>query len=144
MMDTFRIGWLDGERILLGKILAPFQMRANLDEAARRLGEMLDQASEPVPYILDLAELKTSFGDMVFAMGELTHEGAVWRHPNIKEMVIITESSMVKIGADALRQMQYGGVRTYTAVSLKEALLHLGVSLSKVDAVIDERAAQAA
>jgi hypothetical protein len=102
---------------------------------------MLDQASEPVPYILDLTELKTSFSDMVFAMGELTHEGAVWRHPNIKEMVVITQSSMVKIGTDALRQMQYGGVKTFAAASLTEALLHLGVPLIKVNALIRSRAA---
>jgi hypothetical protein len=126
MMDTFQIEWLPGSGIVHGKILPDFPIRRDVREAGNMLRVMLDQAKEPVPYILDVIEIRMDFGEMIYAMADLTKgEGAVWRHPMLKEMIVITNSSMVRLGVNSLRQMQYGGLKTAAFSTLEEAFKHL-------------------
>lgn len=126
-METFTVNWLPQSNIILGKTLSSFETRRDLKEAACLLNNLLDQASQPVPYILDLTEIKMDFGEMIFAMADLTHgESAVWRHPMLKELIVITGSSMIRLGANSLRQMQYGNLKTAAFATLNEAYQHLG------------------
>lgn len=130
-METFIVDWLPGKRVIQGKTLATFEVRRDLKEAARLLNDLLDQAVEPVPYVLDLIELKIDFSGMIFAMADLTHgEGAVWRHPKLRELVVITGSSMVRFGVNSLRQMQYGNLKTAAFMTLEEAYQYVGHDLT--------------
>jgi hypothetical protein len=125
-MERFRIDWLPGEPIILGKMNPDYNVRKDTPAASKRLLKMLDSTDQPVAYVLDLSEVSMSFGEMVGAMGVLTRgDLAAFSHPRLTEIVIISSDPLIRIGASALGQTQYGRRRAAVMRSLEDALRYV-------------------
>lgn len=125
-MSSFDISWLPYEGVVFGKFCAGFDFRTDLNASARQLTYALNQAGAPVPYVFDITELDMTFGDLVAAMAEMTRgDIPAWRHPNLKELVVISKQSMARIGTDALKQTQYGKLRASVFHNVGDALRYL-------------------
>jgi hypothetical protein len=125
-MEPFRIDWLPGEHILLGTMDRSYNVRKDTPTAAKQLIRMLESSEQPVPYVLDLSEISMSFGEMVGALGVLTRgDLASFAHPKLSELVIVSTDPLMKIGANALGQTQYGRRRAAVVRSLEEALRYV-------------------
>jgi hypothetical protein len=67
--------------------------------------------------------VSAGFGDLVSGLGLLTQgKLAVLSHPNIKEIIVVTTKDLFSLGAKALGQSQYGGLRVSVTRTLDEAL----------------------
>jgi hypothetical protein len=125
-MSSFEIHWLPNEGLVFGKFCTEFDFRRDLNASAHQLTRALDQAGGPVPYILDITDLEMSFGDMVSTMAELTRgDLPAWRHPNLQELLVISQQSVARIGTDALKQTQYGKLRASIFHSVGDAIRYL-------------------
>jgi hypothetical protein len=66
--------------------------------------------------------VRVNFGDMVSQMGSFTKGSTAFlKHPNIRELVIITSSDILTLGAKALGQAQYGRLPVSVFGSPEEA-----------------------
>jgi hypothetical protein len=125
-MERFRIDWLPGEPIILGKMHPDYNVRKDTPAASKWLLRMLESTDQPVSYVLDLSEVNMSFGEMVGAMGLLTRgDLASFSHPKLGEIIIVSTDPLIKIGANALGQTQYGRRRAAVMRSLDDALRYV-------------------
>jgi hypothetical protein len=125
-MSSFEIHWLPNENLVFGKFCAEYDFRRDSSASARQLIRALDQAGKPVAYIMDISDLNISFGDMVATLAELTRgDIPAWRHPNLREMLVISRQSVARIGTDALKQTQYGKLRASIFHTVGDAIRYL-------------------
>lgn len=106
--DTYeegRIGWVRYE--------ADFRLNEHLHLITEDLQHFFDNSTQPVICVTDARDLHVGFGELVGALGKVaTGAGALARHPNLMELVVITQSDVIKLATNALQQGQYGGLVT--------------------------------
>jgi hypothetical protein len=101
---------------------ADFDPRRDITEVIKDLKSKFDEANQPIFYINDMSEVKWSFTDVMLGMGAAAAAGGVMRHPNLREIIVISRSELVRLGVGALGQSQYGGLRARIASNLEEGL----------------------
>jgi hypothetical protein len=122
----YQVDWEADKRTILGKLAPDFDVRTDMEALSKRMVELLEQAEKPVSFLFDMTEFNMSFGDMVSAMADLTQgEQAAWRHNNLKELLIVSEQSMLELGTEALRRTQYGKLRSWFFSTMDEARQYL-------------------
>lgn len=125
-MAKFQVDWEADKRTILGKLSSDFDVRTDMEALSKRMVEILDQAEKPVSFVFDMTAFNMTFADMVSAMADLTKgEQAAWRHHNMKELLIISEQSLMELGAEALRRTQYGKLRSWFFSNMDEAREYL-------------------
>lgn len=125
MTKEFDIHWLPGEQIILECIHPDFSIKDDTIPGNQATVAILDTAADCVPYVLDLTELRITFSDLVGALAEMTRgEAPATRHPNLRELIIVTQNPILKLGAKALTQDQYGKVPTHVFPTREEALAY--------------------
>jgi hypothetical protein len=104
---------------------ADFDPKRDVGEVIKELKRTFDEAKQPIFYINDMSEVRWSFSDVVLGMGAAASAGGVMRHPNLREIIVISRSELVRLGVGALGQSQYGGLRARLATNLEEALTYI-------------------
>ena len=111
-----------GEPIVLVTMNEDFDPAHDTADSIERLTPFFDAQTAPIFYAVDIRSIRFDFGDVVSMMGMATKGNATFlRHPNIRELVIITSSEMITLGAKALGQSQYGGLNVSVFGSPEEA-----------------------
>ncbi len=114
-----------GERIVIFKPDSSFTISRDLQPAVQQLADVLDSSNESMVYIADVRELNISFADMVNILGFVTRgELAIFQHPKLHEIVVVTSSNITALGAQALAQQQYGGVNAHVFEDMDAALAY--------------------
>jgi hypothetical protein len=117
---------LPGEPIILHKLDATFSLAKDMIPDSERVTKLLDSSQQPLYLIVDLTDVKLNFSDLVASMATATKGGkAVLRHPNIKQIIAVTTSDLLALGAKALKQAQYGQLEAQVFSSLDEALTYV-------------------
>jgi hypothetical protein len=112
-----------GEPIVIFKPDSSFTVSEDLRPAVLQLIDILDSSGEPMVYIADVRELTISFADMVNILGFITNkELAVFQHPKLHEIIVVTSSNIAALGAQALGQQQYGGFNAQVFEDMDAAL----------------------
>lgn len=97
--------------IVLVTLSESFDMVQDIHETIGKLTAIFDAQSSPVFYACDVRSIKVGFGNMIGLMALQTKgSSAFLKHPNIRELVLITSSDLLTFGGKALRQKQYGGL----------------------------------
>jgi hypothetical protein len=114
---------LPNEPILLAKFDEDFSVARDGEEMMGEMKRILDASSTPLYMLDDFLKLKMSFPDLVAALAMSTRGStAVMRHPNVRKLVIVSTSELLRLGGNALKQAQYGGFQADIYPSLDEAL----------------------
>jgi hypothetical protein len=100
---SYDIKEIPGESIVLVTLSESFDPAYDAVDSIEKITSILDAQPAPVFYAIDIRSLHVNFGDMVSMMG-LATKGATGflKHPNIREVVIISSSDMLTLGAKAL------------------------------------------
>lgn len=117
---------------IICEIGSDFHLSQDMESFFKELKRLLDEAPQPVYYINHITDAKLSFGDIVLGMGMGASAGGVLHHPNLHEMIVISASDIVKLGAKAFGQAQYGGIKTRIVNNMDEALTLVQQERSKV------------
>jgi hypothetical protein len=122
---SFRVERLAGEPILLVTVPEDFDVKNDLPAAIKQIREILDGSEEPVYHTHDVHPFQMSFDDMMAAMRLLTQgEMAILRHPNIREVLVAADDTMIRAAAKALALVPYGGLPVRVFETLDEALAY--------------------
>jgi len=121
--QSFHHDLLPNEPIVVATMHEDFNFARDTPAAAQALSEILDSFHEPVYYVNDSRALKPDFSSLVTALAQVTRgDLAVFKHPNIREILVVTDSSLLALAAKALQQAQYGGMSASVYGSVDEAL----------------------
>ncbi|MBN1313346.1 MAG: hypothetical protein JXB30_18210 [Anaerolineae bacterium] len=85
--------------------------------------ELLDSMEEPVYYVYDLSEAKLNIAEIVLGANKGAGSSASsLRHPNVKEVLVVTQSNLIKLAAKGLNTEIFGFVPVSVFDTLDEAL----------------------
>lgn len=129
---TYKLYTHDQLPAIFCELGADFSLRDDMENVLGSLQDLLDKADQPLYYINDLTGARLSFGDIVLGMGMAASAGGVLRHPNLREMIIISASDVIKLGVKALGQAQYGGINARIATDMDQAVAFVQGEGSKV------------
>ena len=120
---SYEMRLLADDSILLTTFHADFSVAAEAPQLMAEMKQVLDAAPGPLTMLDDLLSLKMSFGDMVSGLAMATRgDFAMARHPNVRKLVIVSTNDLLRLGGNALKQAQYGGVQTDIYPTLEEAI----------------------
>ncbi len=133
---TVSIEKLSGEPIVLVTISNPFITDQDVPALVQELTRVLDGSQEHLFDITDASGLKTSFGEIVKALAEMTRVGhGILHHPKVIGYAIVADSGLVQIGARALGQIQYGSISATVVKTVDEGLVVARAAIEKHRAV---------
>ncbi|MGF1505188.1 MAG: hypothetical protein ACFB51_08700 [Anaerolineae bacterium] len=101
---------------------ADFDAQADLARVIPEVIEAFDGVGSPVYYIVDVGESRWPFPQIVQGLAQVTAAGAMLRHPNLAEVLVIADSQLVEMGVKALAETQYGSIRTRLVSSVQDGL----------------------
>jgi hypothetical protein len=128
--------------VVVCELGADFEPRNDIGEIIKDLTRHFDEAKQPIFYINDMSGVRWSFSDVVLGMGAAAAAGGVMRHKNLREIIVISSSDLVRFGVNALGQAQYGGLRARLVNNIQEGLDYVKAETnkaetSKADATVD-------
>lgn len=86
---------------------------------------LVSEQPEPVFLVIDLREVVMRFDDISKAADNAARgSGSLLHHPNLRETIVVTHSSMMKTALQILTSQLFGETRLSTANSLDEALAY--------------------
>jgi hypothetical protein len=110
-------------------VLATFHADFDMAQEAEALNSdslsPIEAQSEPVYYIADLSEYPPSLNDVMSAVnwGGPANTPTL-RHPNVREAIFVSRSSMIKLAVQGLRSATWGHLKAHCFETLKEALAY--------------------
>ncbi len=117
---NYEIEAIPGKPIIMAALSESFDLVRDSARMVDELLSVLNTQPAPVFYISDARSMRVNFGDMVGLMGFMAKDHTAL-HPNIREVVVITSSDMVSLGAKALDQTQYSNLPVSVFGSIEEA-----------------------
>jgi hypothetical protein len=119
---SYKIDLFD-DRIVLLTFSSEFKL-SGASPATHEVLALVDQLEPPVYCIIDARDLHISFGDLVQGLFQGTRgDAALFKSPKLR-FVIVGSGAIIKTGAAALGQAQYGEVPVKVFETAEEALEH--------------------
>lgn len=113
---------LPGERILISTFSADFDHSTESPAVLEETIRLLDQQSQPVIFIMDIRGVSFSLEDVMSAANMATRQTEVFKHPNILENIMVTESRMIDLAMRGLNSPMFGNVKVRVFGTREEAL----------------------
>jgi hypothetical protein len=121
----FKIDKLPDEPIIVVAVIHPMDIKVDIGPYTDDLIRVLDESPEPLYEIMDARPVKLSFGELVNALAIATRSDDAKRinkHPKLGAWILVIDSDLLRIGANALGQDQYGGRNVPVFRTVDEAL----------------------
>src|SRR6185503_3369671 len=121
----FKIDKLPDEPILIVSAVEPFDFKVDYSPFVHELLGLLEQSPEPVFEITDGRTIKLSFGEMVSMLAIVTRSDDskhLEKHPKVRAWLVAVDNELLRMGANALGQAQYGGTAIPVFRTVEEAL----------------------
>lgn len=122
-MAKYMIEKLPGEPIVVMKVHENYDPSEQPEEGAKVLNRIFDEAGEPVFFVLDLTRMQGDLKDIMVGVDPIGRGGAaLFRHPNIREIVAVTQDPIIRIALEGRSADTYGGVSMVIFETLREAM----------------------
>ena len=118
----YRLDRLPGEPIILGIFGNEYDIRRDTPLFNHQMADLLAKSDRPTYFICDMINMKLTFSDMVAGLAMVTRgEMAVMRHPRLARIMVVSGSELVRMGARAMTQAQYGTLKVMMCDSIYDA-----------------------
>lgn len=123
-MSSYTLEKLAGEPIILGITENTWVAGTDIPLWAEDLRRLLDNAGGPVYYVGDITRgARWTVEEAIMTANALTRgEQPVFRHPNLKGILIVTEDSFIRLAGKGLENEIFGNVRIRFFATSEEAL----------------------
>lgn len=133
-MSDFSVKKFPDEPIVLVSVYSSVRLE-NTDvyqENTRQILELFDSLKEPIYYIYDLTDAKLDLAQVIVGAnkGAGSASGSL-RHPIVKEVVIVTQSNLIKLAAKGLKSAVFGSVVVSVFDTLDEALAYARTQIAE-------------
>lgn len=122
-MSSYTIEKLSGEPIVLGTTHENWKAEVDIPLWADELYRLLDSLDEPVSYIGDLRAGRRWTLDEAIRTATAVARGdrPVFHHPKLREALIVTDQTLVNLGALGLQSDIFGNVPIKVFATIEEA-----------------------
>jgi hypothetical protein len=125
-MMSYKIETLTGEPVILLILTQDAAISEDMPKSGAEIRTLLDQASEPMFFIMDMSAMQISLDDLILGSNlGARGEQPLTRHPHLKEMLFVSSSKMVKLGLKGLNTLAFGNMKVKAFDTLDEALAYV-------------------
>ena len=123
-MANYSIERLPDEPIIVGIFHDTFNLKEDVDPYIGEVQALFDELGEGFFYVNDTRNLHVRlFQDLLVAVNKATRGlGAVLRHPGLKEYILVTTDTLIRLSAQGLRAEVFGGIPATVFETMEEAL----------------------
>lgn len=118
----YEIRKLPNEPIIIAGLNADFSISEDGAACAEEIIEFLDRQRERVFLIVNILHLAFSFEDILGGSSLATRQIELFKHPNMREGIVITQSRMVELASRGLSSEVFGRIKLRSFKTLDEAL----------------------
>ncbi len=119
---SIKIEKLPDEPIIVEHVDVDFSFKTEATQSIEMALNALDQQSEPVFYIIDATEARMSLDDIIASASLVTKQFALFKHQNIRETLLVTQSHVTALAAKGMNSPIFGHVKMRVFKTLPEAL----------------------
>lgn len=125
MTDKFTITRLPSEPILLCQVAPYYSPNPNMEQLDTAVSAILDRADESLFCVSDLTNITFDDSDLLVTVARSTvEEQALWRHPKLRKLVLVTSLPIIHTALDAIQARTAGGRHVEVFETLDEALVY--------------------
>lgn len=118
--------------VIVNVLNADFNPGKELPAVLEELKTAFESMNVPFYYISDTSEAKWGFGEMVQAMAASAGRSTGFlKNPLLQEIIVVSTSTLINLGVNALGQEQYGIVHARTMPTVNEALRHIEMAMAQ-------------
>jgi hypothetical protein len=129
---SFKIELLPNEPILRQVWAEDYSVKEEAKENIRQIRELLDSATEPVFFINDMRFPNLSLDDIIIGANVTGRgEAPIFQHPNIRQVIFISESKLLELGARGMKSATFGNVDIKVFKTPEEAMAHIHAALAE-------------
>lgn len=122
---TYRHEIMPDEPILVAYIDSDYSVARDMAESDQKGWELLDTFDEPAFFIVDLTQLTLNVNDVIQGANQGSRgERPLWHHPNIREIIMISQSKLIRLAAPGMNTLAFGFVGIKVFDHLDEALAY--------------------
>lgn len=122
---SYKVEALPREPIILVTLSAQSLIMEDMAKSGVEVRALLDQAAEPSFFIMDMSELSVSLDDVIVGANRgARSEQPLSHHPNLREMLFVSRSSMIKLAIKGLNTVTFGNLNARVFDSLDDALAY--------------------
>ena len=116
---------LPNEPIVIMTVTGNVADLSKAEQDRQQLNSLLDAVSEPVFFVLDLSNIQINVADLSQgASAAYLGDNPTLKHPNIREILHVSENLALEFAAEGLDSETFGHVKVRRFASLDEALAY--------------------
>ncbi len=122
---NYKVEALPGEPIIVTTLSAQSRIMEDMASSGAEVRALLDQAREPSFFIMDMSEMSVNLDDVILGANRGARgEYPLSQHPNLREMLFVSRSSMIKLAIQGLNTVTFGNLNVRVFDSLDDALAY--------------------
>jgi hypothetical protein len=123
---NYSVEVLPGEPIILMCLYAEARVSEDMSRSSVEVKALLDQAAEPVFLIMDMSKMTISLNDIILGSNMGTRsEQPLNRHPQLREMLFVSPSALVKLAVKGLNTVTFGNLEFKVFDTVDDALTYV-------------------
>lgn len=125
VLMTYQHTVLPDEPIVVVSINPDYLIARDMGQSTSDGRALLDSFEERVFWIIDVSQVKVNVNDVINASNQGTRgDEPLWHHPNIRELILITQNKLVQMAASGLNSLPFGNLEVKVFGLLDEALAY--------------------
>jgi len=99
-----------------------FDFKGEYSLYAEKTRALLDEQAKPFDFIFDMREVDFGMDDIIsLANHTRKSEESLMKHPNMRQVVIVTESTIISMATKGMDSVPFGNVKLHVASNVDEA-----------------------
>lgn len=119
---SFHVEVRNDSMAIVVDLASDFNLQSEVQAFRAALHEALGTQTKPVVLIFDTRTVNISARDVLVATDSDSQN--ILRHPNIREVVVVTNDVLVQIAAKGVNSFSFGYIKVHTFPTLEAALAY--------------------
>ena len=120
---NYKVEALPGEPVILATLYEDYSYTVDDPQANAEVVNILDEIDGAMFLVIDATHRSFSLDDVVQAANnDARGEDALYHHPKLLGVLIVTRSSLVRLATKGLNTVTFGNVNAYAFEALDEAI----------------------
>jgi hypothetical protein len=125
-MERFTLEILPDGPTVLVTFLADWRLNPDYDPFALAAANAMSSLNQPAFLLIDFHLLQIGVEDVILGASRAAREsGAVLKHPNFREFVVVRASTLIEVAARGLQSDMFGNVPVAIFPTLEEGLAYI-------------------
>jgi hypothetical protein len=119
---SFTVEKLSDMPVIVASLHSDYDLLKDVNYSNAAIAEILNATSDSLSLIINF-ELKLSIDEIMRGASSVTREeGAIFLHPNVKQIYFITDDPALKLSAKGMSSEAFGGLNIMLFRTVEEAL----------------------